>query len=282
MRLTPAGRAPLVGAFLFLLCLTASAGTVEQATVRYVVDGDTVILQDGRSVRLVGINSPEIGHDGAADEPQARAARDTLRRAVEGRTITLVPGEQGRDHYDRLLARLRLPDGRDVDELMLESGLATVVAIPPNIDGLVRHEAAEDRARAARRGIWHERYYRPIAAMEIRNHPTGFHFVRGRVRAVFRGDRDIYLYFSDDFAVMISRHDWRYFRTDPYAYRDAELIAAGWVTRHEGRYRMRVGHPAMLRTVACTSDPRLPGVRVGCEARMHSDSSSAIRQGPTP
>ena len=43
--------------------LFAGFGT-ETATVRHVVDGDSVILTDGRQIRLIGINAPELGRDG--------------------------------------------------------------------------------------------------------------------------------------------------------------------------------------------------------------------------
>lgn len=66
----------------------------QQVVVRQVVDGDTLRLVDGRSVRLIGINAPEIGRKGRTSEPYAEAARRRLQALVnasDGR-IGLVPG----------------------------------------------------------------------------------------------------------------------------------------------------------------------------------------------
>lgn len=72
------------------------------------VDGDTVHLRDGRSVRLIGINAPELAHNGRTTEPFAEAAKQRLQALVsasDGR-LALQPGRQPRDHYGRTLAHL--------------------------------------------------------------------------------------------------------------------------------------------------------------------------------
>ena len=52
-------------------------------------DGDTLALEDGRSVRLLGINTPETGRDGEPSEPFAEDARALLSRfAAPGATLT--------------------------------------------------------------------------------------------------------------------------------------------------------------------------------------------------
>ena len=48
----------------------------EQVTVKQVIDGDTVILTDGRHIRLIGINTPEIRHNNHKPEIGAEQARD--------------------------------------------------------------------------------------------------------------------------------------------------------------------------------------------------------------
>lgn len=65
--------------------------------VTHVVDGDTVDLANGESVRLVGIDTPETGECGYA------RARDALAGLVEGRRVRLVRPTEDRDRYGRLL-----------------------------------------------------------------------------------------------------------------------------------------------------------------------------------
>jgi endonuclease YncB( thermonuclease family) len=95
-------------------------------TVEKVIDGDTVVLSGGEHVRLLGIDAPELhpgrpGRAGPFPEPGAVEACEALRALVEGRTLRVE--RRGRDRYGRTLARLRLPDGRDVSEELLKRRL---------------------------------------------------------------------------------------------------------------------------------------------------------------
>ena len=60
----------------------APASQLEAVSVQRVVDGDTVRLRDGRSVRMIGLNTPELGKKGRSDEPFAMAARKRLEMLV--------------------------------------------------------------------------------------------------------------------------------------------------------------------------------------------------------
>lgn len=85
-------KASLVGAF-FVPGIWLSAAQAEvfcpapaslaQVHVQRVVDGDTVRLKDGRSVRMIGLNAPETGKKGLSDEPYAVAARQRLQALVQ-------------------------------------------------------------------------------------------------------------------------------------------------------------------------------------------------------
>ena len=59
-----------------------------------------------------------------------------------------------RDRYGRLLADVRLPDGRLLQRLLLERGYARPLAIAPNVERADSFERLADRARARGRGIW--------------------------------------------------------------------------------------------------------------------------------
>jgi endonuclease YncB( thermonuclease family) len=65
--------------------------------VTHVVDGDTLDLANGETVRLVGIDTPERGQCGH------EAATAQLARLVEGKRVRLTISDEDRDGYDRLL-----------------------------------------------------------------------------------------------------------------------------------------------------------------------------------
>lgn len=239
-------RWPVLGVLLgLLLPLMLPAGT-ETATVRHVVDGDTVILSDQRQVRLIGINTPEFGRDGAPDQPLAAEARDRLRALVEGRPVQLQFEEEQRDRYGRWLAHLALADGRPIEAILIKEGLAFVIAIPPNLRATVRLQAAETEARRARRGVWGHPYHAVIAAEALAGE-TGFRRVQGRVARVGKSRKFVYLDLGQRLALRIGHHDWeRYFRGRPEDWRGARLEARGWISQYNERLYMSIGHPAML------------------------------------
>ena len=240
---------PLVIA-LFLLPLAAIAGT-EGATVRHVLDGDSVILADQRQVRLIGINAPEFGKDGKPDEPLAAAARDRLRELVQGKNVRLMLEEEQRDHYGRWLAHLQLPDGTRVEEVLLKEGLASAIAIPPNVGQVRRLFDAETATRAARRGIWGLAYSTPVAAESLASAHTGFRFVRGQITHVGRSRKYVYLDMGPRFALRIDHADWKHYFRDGKCcgiqnWRGAQVEARGWISEQNGRLHLGIGHPAML------------------------------------
>ena len=77
---------------LIVLILAASVGycEIESWTMaKRIADGDTIILYDGRHVRYIGIDSPEIDHKNHRAEPMGNAARSMNRRLVDGWKLRL-------------------------------------------------------------------------------------------------------------------------------------------------------------------------------------------------
>jgi micrococcal nuclease len=245
-----------VAALLLLLWLLADPAVARapapppttrlQAWVAYVLDGDTLILGDQRHVRLIGINAPELGKDGAPDQPLARAARVALERLVDNKTVELVLGHETHDHYGRLLAHVDMADGRSVQEIMLSSGLAVRVAIPPNLDRQQAYAAAEQAARADKRGIWGMAYYEPVAAEQLHASDSGFRFVVGRIEDVWRSKKYVHLVMTPRLHVLVPLQDLRYFDRKPESLAGRRVIARGWLTHYRGNLQLRVRHPSML------------------------------------
>lgn len=172
---SPSPRAVLIAfTTLFVVALLAALGltgsahaepdvarrVVQSATITRVVDGDTVdvLLANGRerSVRLVGIDSPETY---AGPECGGQASTDALTRKLPlGTAVTLVsdPTQASVDRYDRLLRYVvRTADGRDMNRSQVRDGHATVYVyhhVP--FQRTASYRGAQRKARAADRGLW--------------------------------------------------------------------------------------------------------------------------------
>ena len=237
-----------MSAFLFLsFVASTSAAGAETVTIRHVLDGDSLILIDGRQVRLIGINAPEFGKDGTPDQPLAKTAHARLTSLVRKKNVVLVLEQEHHDRYGRLLARVRLSDGSDAGERLLREGLAWVIAIPPNLEKLVANLAAEQEARTARRGVWHEPAYAPKPADSLTHRDTGFQLIEGRIRRDGQGRHLMYFDLSSRITLTVPRSDWKkYFKGNPQEWVGRQVVVRGWLTESRDRLRLRVTHPAML------------------------------------
>lgn len=130
------------------------------AVVR-VIDGDTVHLDvpdDGgrvTKVRLLGIDAPEMGD---AHEKAMYFAQEATRFATEaslGKVVTVYLDETAgsRDKYGRLLAYLQLPDGRFLNEELLEGGYV-YADLRFRHSYFAKYKQLEAGARAAKAGLW--------------------------------------------------------------------------------------------------------------------------------
>ncbi len=236
--------------FVATLVSYSAAGEItsqRSAIVTYVIDGDTIEVDDDTRVRLLGINSPEIGYNGATDEPMARRARKFVADRVVGTTVTLKLERKQRDRYGRLLAHVFLKDGTNLQEQILAQGLGSVVAIPPNIGLVDIYQIAERAARRDKLGIWNHRYYRPVTPQQLDADAEGHRFVIGTVDRIGRSRRNFYLDLGPRFSVVIPHKDWRqYWGGDINRVLGAKVVARGWVFTQRRGKRVRVRHPAML------------------------------------
>lgn len=135
-----------------------------RGTVASNYDGDTLTLSTGEKVRVRWVNTPEL----RPPEDYGLEARDAAARFVAGKEVELRYGSVARDGYGRLVAAVFV-DGRSLAEHLVEQGLGHVFLIPPEEVDAAPLLAAQERARAARRGIWSTERYQGAF------HITSFH-----------------------------------------------------------------------------------------------------------
>ncbi len=230
----PAGAAPL----------PAGLGPTEPALVAEVIDGDTLRLADGRTVRLAAIRAPKQPPDRRAarlSHDIADAARAALAALIDRRTVGLAHEAVREDRYGRLVAHVVDADGRWIQAELVASGFARV-------DGTVEDRRAvalllghESAARAARRGLWRLAAYRVVRAEETARLVDSFQIVEGAVRRVDRKGSRIWLDFGDDwrrdFSVLVPAPVARMFARDgldPVPPAGTMVRVRGWIEWHNG------------------------------------------------
>ena len=217
--------------------------------VIHVIDGDTVILEDNRHIRLIGINTPEIDHENNRAEAGALEARDYLARILGNHTKVYLYYDMERyDRYKRTLAHIFLPDGRNIQQLILERGLATPLTIPPNLAFVDCYQQASHAAMENNKGLW---AYPEYAVIETNNiNPTqinGYINVSGNVAGINQFDTATRVRLSHHVNLLISQSSLRYFEK---SYLEnlvgKRVLARGWLRKRKNNYLIRINHPVDL------------------------------------
>ncbi|MCL7461799.1 thermonuclease family protein [Pseudomonas sp. NW5] len=227
-----------------------------EVEVERVVDGDTLRLRDGRSVRLIGLNAPEKARRGQAAEPLALEATRALQRrvAASGDRVRLLPGRQPQDRYGRLLAHAFDRHGQSLEAAQLAAGLALTVAIAPNTERLSCLLAAENEARRLRRGLWMRPPLRQTSQLQ-----AGFALVQGRVQRIDTQRGGIWLELDGQLAVRIApAQRARFDRRQLEALAGRRIEVRGWVIDRSrrgsvpagrARWQLTLDDPALLRVL---------------------------------
>ena len=132
----------------------------EQHEVLSVIDGDTLtVLVDGQkeTVRVLGINTPETKYSSRGAECFGAEASDYARQLLEGRQVTLQqdPSQDTRDKYNRVLAYVGLPDGRDFGQVMIADGYAYEYTYHGNTyKNQTLYKTAQAQAQQEKTGLW--------------------------------------------------------------------------------------------------------------------------------
>jgi len=253
-------RAVPVAAGLVLVVAAASVaaagGLGEGPTARAVavVDGDTLVLDDGGKVRLVGIQAPKLplGRPNFQAWPLADRAKAALERLTLDRRLRLSFGGRRIDRHGRLLAHLHDDAGRWIQGEMLRQGLARVYSFADNRALVPEMLALERAARESRRGIWSHPYYRVLKASETPKFKAGFQLVEGRVLDASIVKGRAYLNFGPDwrtdFTVSVAPSRRRLFEAAGIAlgdYAGRRVRVRGWLKSYNGPL-IEATHPEQI------------------------------------
>ena len=141
-------------ALIFKVCpVTHAQKPIGDLMVIQVVDGDTIVLENGERVRYIGVDTPEIG------TPFSEAAARANNRLVGGKIVRIEPGRPARDRYQRLRAYVWVGDLLVNAEMIRQGYSITSGPVSP------RHRKSfldsQEEAFREGRGIWFERAMNP-------------------------------------------------------------------------------------------------------------------------
>ncbi|MBM4288430.1 MAG: hypothetical protein FJ135_09855 [Deltaproteobacteria bacterium] len=182
----------VLAACLWLGC-TPQTGPSSEGYAAQVLDGDTIVLADGRRVRYLGIDSPELSSIDLRELKIARQAHKVNVELIQGVKLRLEYGQERYDQYNRLLAYIFLPDGRFLNAELVRQGLAWVFLRSPNLGYQQELVEAQRQAINQRLGWWQE--LPPADEPHYIGNARSFRFHRPScpgAQAMSRGNRRIF------------------------------------------------------------------------------------------
>ncbi len=228
-------------------CLSNAKHTT--AIVDRITDGDTIVLEDGQRVRLIGFNTPELRRRGFGKVPYAQAATTTLKSLIPpGTTIKLYPGKDAKDRNGRLLAHAEREDGSRPAETLLRQGLAAAVGVAPNTRCLAAFVQFEQQARANKIGLWQQQAHWSKQASELNADNNGFYLVTGSVTNVANNDRGSVITLDKKFDVHIRASLAKQLPINSLT--AARIEARGWLWKKNGKPVLRLHHPLNIRVLS--------------------------------
>jgi endonuclease YncB( thermonuclease family) len=239
----------------------AGSEVLDGGKVRAITDGRSFVLDDGREIRLAGIEVPlppgsgETGARAEATRVASQAALAALESIVAGQSVELRASGAADDRYGRMLAHAYVVRGgarRSVAHEMLARGFARFSAQIGNLTGKNTGDrpcaaellGRERSAREAKLGLWGEPYYGIVGAengadlVAERGH---FTVVEGKVLSVRESGSIIYVNFgrrwSETLTVTILKRNERNFTAaglEPKKLENRRVRVRGWVEERSG------------------------------------------------
>lgn len=124
-----------------------------------VIDGDTVELETGETLRYIGIDTPETKHPKKPVQCYGEEAYQVNKKLVEGKSVRIEKDVSNVDKYKRLLRYVYIstqasPSGILVNDYLVRNGFAFATTFPPDVAMADQFLEAQRIARVNNRGMW--------------------------------------------------------------------------------------------------------------------------------
>ncbi len=239
----------------FVLLGCGQENPSREIRVREAIDGDTVILTDGRTLRYIGIDAPEVRRytqDSWVYDPQpfSLEAKQFNQKLVEGRSVRLEFDVERTDKYGRLLAYCFVDDIL-VNAKLLEEGFAFLHIRSPNEKYKDLFSTLQKKAQQEKKGIWKNSSI--ISSDEAHRYIGQIKCVEGEVLNIHEGQKAFHLNFGKDwkkdFTVVIFKRDLSFFLSKGISpvkdYQNRFIRVTGLIKEYNGP-EIIVSHPSAI------------------------------------
>lgn len=227
---------------------------LEKAVVADVIDGDTIELSDGRDLRLIGLDTPELNLPEGPIEYYGLQAKEFTKQKLLVETVYLEYGEQKFDEYDRTLAYVYLADGTLFNTSLLNQGYAHLLTIPPNTKYVESFKEQVITARRNNQGLWQERDtgVPVISWREAEQYMGEQVVVTGEVVASYDAGEVIFLNFAQNYeetfsAVIFASNEHKFAVEAEDYFLNQQVRIRGKIKEHQGAPEIVIEDPRQIK-----------------------------------
>lgn len=227
--------------------------------VHQVIDGDTIRLTDGRIIRYLGIDTPELREkteEGWAYRPlpYAEEAKKLNEQLVYDKNIKIIKDKEKYDTYNRLLAYV-FSDDVFVNYQIIKQGLGVIYLWYPNFKfaDLLAH--AQRTAIENKKGAWAEEF-NPVNLNEIYNYKDNMISVKGRISKIDKTARSFHLKLENKkslyLTLIVYKNNISLFERNGFSMQDLKtrnIKAYGILKSHNGFLYIVISHPCQIEII---------------------------------
>ena len=208
-----------------------------------VIDGDTIVLDNGYKVRLIGIDAPEIQHENSPAEEFGYESKSFLKQIAEGKKCILkYEANETYDKYGRLLAYIFV-ENKLLNSEIIKQGYARVYT-RFTFSKEAEFINFEREARKKGTGIWSkenaEKKKPPISWADADKHIGEYCFVGGVIVSTGNSGKICFLNFHKDYrnhltAVIFSSDFSRFPENPEKYYLGKKVLVSGYIKEYKGK-----------------------------------------------
>lgn len=240
------------------LCQLTEKTNIEKALVKWVYDGDTLLVTDikgnnKRKIRIIGIDTPEVKHHQQKAQLYGAKARAELRVLLKEANyqIFLAFGKEKFDRYKRTLAHVYLADGTNISEWLLQRGFAKTLSIPPNVKHATCYKNVERKAQQQQLRLWKLKSNRLKTPQELKSHHKGYIRLKGKVLRIKRQKKTILLALENNgnkpIQLKINKKNMRYFKgIDLNRLVGQQVLVSGILKNKKKKRTIALNHSSQL------------------------------------
>ena len=231
--------------FVLFQCFNQNINYPKFAVVKDVIDGDTILLSNGKMVRLLGLNTPEtkMNINGEWREKESlwgkRAyvfSKDTLKN----KRIRIEYDKERKDIYGRLLGYVFLGDDF-INKILLNKGLAVIDVRAPNFKYLKSLSLSFKNAKEHGRGIWSD--LNIIDSKDAYRYEGEIVAVKGEVIDIYNGEELIFFLLPFEFKFVIFKKSVPDLDLDRLLDLKGKTIeVSGMVKKYKSSHQMVIHH----------------------------------------